>query len=104
MSSMKASLLAGVLLTGLGTIAGAQTGRTPLADCTQATSACVDKVDPPDWWVDLPSPMLLLHGTHLRGARIGIRGNGVKLEKTEVSTNGHYAFLWLVTDHAQTQT
>ncbi|HEV2578960.1 MAG TPA: alpha-amylase family glycosyl hydrolase [Acidobacteriaceae bacterium] len=63
----------------------------------------MDQIDPPDWWAGLPSPMLLLHGVHLRDVRLGVQGNGVTLAKAQVSANGHYAFLWLQTDKAGPQ-
>lgn len=75
--------------------------RCPAA--TESTKPCVDKVDPPDWWVGLPSPMLLLHGANLTGARFSAAGAGVTLKKSQVSDNGHYAFLWLTTAGAGSQ-
>jgi glycosidase len=80
-----------------------QVARPPLADCSASPGPCVDKIDPPDWWAGLPSPMLLLHGTHLREAKLGVKGHGVSLEKAQVSDNGHWAFLWLRTEGAGAQ-
>ena len=80
-----------------------QTARKPLADCHDSAVPCVDQIDPPNWWAGLPSPMLLLHGVHLRDVHLGVKGNGVSLEKAQVSANGHYAFLWLRTDKAGPQ-
>src|ERR1700723_513485 len=72
--------------------------RLPACAPESASSApCVDKIDPPNWWTNLPSPMLLLHGAHLTGAKFSIPGGGVSVTKSQVSTNGHYAFLWLST-------
>ncbi len=59
------------------------------------SSPCVDKVDPPNWWVGLPSPMLLLHGAGLKQAHFSVTGQGISIAHSEVSANGHYAFLWL---------
>ncbi len=56
---------------------------------------CVYQVDPPNWWTEMPSPMLLLYGRNLRGARIGVRGNDVRVTRTRFSANGHYVFVWL---------
>lgn len=101
---MNKGLLTNALLSVLIAMPlAAQMGRKPLADCQAATTLCVDKIDPPDWWAGLPSPMLLLHGVHLRGVRMGVEGKGVSLEKAQVSANGHYAFLWLRTDQAGPQ-
>lgn len=69
----------------------------PCADATITTAPCVDKVDPPNWWIELPSPMLLLHGAHLDGAQFSISGTGLSVAKSQISPNGHYAFVWLVT-------
>jgi neopullulanase len=93
----------GMCLATVGTVV-ARAERSPLADCSASQSACVDKVDPPDWWAGLPSPMLLLHGTHLRGAKLSVTGPGVTLDKAEVTPNGHYAFLWLGTKTAASET
>ncbi len=48
--------------------------------------------------------MLLLHGDHLTGAKFSVTGNRVSLTKSQVSANGHYAFLWLNEEHAAPQT
>lgn len=56
---------------------------------------CVYRVDPPGWWTNMPSPMLLLYGRNLRAARIGVRGGKVSVTRTQFSANGHYAFVWL---------
>jgi len=39
----------------------------------------INSVDPPDWFVQLPSPMLLVHGSGLGQAKFSIRGTAVKL-------------------------
>jgi neopullulanase len=74
----------------------AQTG------CATATasSPCIDKIDPPNWWANMPSPMLLIHGDHLSDARVSSTGKNVSIEKTQVSANGHYVFVWLNTHSA----
>jgi neopullulanase len=64
----------------------------------------MDKIDPPDWWVDFPAPMLLVHGAGLEGAHFALSGKGVLLKRTQVSANGHWAFLWLNTGNAPPQT
>jgi len=65
---------------------------------------CIDKIDPPDWWVGLPDPMLLVHGEGLNNAHFTVLGNGVTLKRTQASENGHWAFLWLQTKSAAPQT
>ncbi|MGP8225655.1 MAG: alpha-amylase family glycosyl hydrolase [Terracidiphilus sp.] len=81
-------------------------GQNPLA-CSAAQIAagpCIDKIDPPGWWAGLPDPMLLVHGEGLNHARFTLSGKGVTLDKTQVSENGHWAFLWLQTKSAAPQT
>ena len=64
----------------------------------------IDKIDPPNWFAVLPDPMLLVHGESLNGARFTLNGEGVSLERTQASENGHWAFLWLKTANAEPQT
>jgi glycosidase len=64
----------------------------------------IDKIDPPGWFAGLPDPMLLVHGVGLSGARFAVNGAGVMLNRTQVSENGHWAFLWLKTASAAPQT
>jgi neopullulanase len=64
---------------------------------------CVDKIDPPNWWVNLPSPMLLVHGNHLAEAQVVVTGSSTSILRTHSSANGHYLFLWLDTANASPQ-
>lgn len=64
----------------------------------------IDKIDPPGWFAGLPDPMLLVHGVGLSGARFVVNGAGVTLGRTQVSENGHWAFLWIKTNGAAPQT
>lgn len=66
-------------------------------------SPVINKIDPPNWWSALPDPMLLIYGEHLSGAHFTVQGAGVSILKTQASTNGHYAFLWLITKTARPQ-
>ena len=75
-----------------------------LAPWVSGQSPKIDRVDPPNWWVSLPDPMLMLHGEGLQGAKFHVRGRGVTIEKSSASENGHWAFLWLKTNHAAAQT
>jgi len=80
--------------------------QNPLPSCSTAPAAsapCVDKVDPPNWFVSLPSPMLLLHGQGLTGAKFSVTGHGILLTRSQISGNGHYAFLWLATERSAAQ-
>lgn len=60
-----------------------------------AAAPTIAKVDPPDWWADLPDPMLLLRGEHLDTARFSLGSNTAEIAHSQVSANGHWAFLWL---------
>ena len=55
----------------------------------------IQKIDPPNWWVQLPAPMLLLHGEGLKGAKFSVGDPELRIEKTIVSDDGHWAQLWL---------
>lgn len=63
----------------------------------------IDKIDPPNWWIGLPSPMLLVHGAGLDHAHFRIEGKDVTLDRTQESANGHWAFLWIGTGKAHAQ-
>lgn len=64
----------------------------------------IDKIDPPNWWSGLPSPMLLVHGENLNGAHFALQGSGVGIVRTQASANGHWVFVWLRTASAAPQT
>jgi len=91
-------------------LCGTLLGLTPSPsdkDSTRAnieTSApIIQKIDPPNWWANLPSPVLLVHGEHLDHASFHVAGQGVIITKTQASDNGHWAFLWLRTKGARAQ-
>ena len=96
------SFVIAVFLTALvgclSSLAAAQTAPS------QVEKPQIDKIDPPGWWAGLPSPMLLVHGHGFSGTRFTVAGNGVTLTRTQVSANGHWAFLWLATENAAPQT
>ncbi len=81
----------------------AQSQAAPCSTSSASAAPCVDKVDPPNWWAGLPSPMLLLHGVHLSGSKFSLEARGVSVAKSQISANGHYAFLWLATSSAAPQ-
>jgi glycosidase len=64
----------------------------------------IDKIDPPNWWAQFPNPMLLVQGENLSGAQFKLGGKDIKIERTQTSENGHWAFLWLDTKNAAPQT
>lgn len=55
----------------------------------------MESVSPPNWWSGLPDPMLLVHGKNLVGARVASTMAGISVRRTRISTNGHWAFIWL---------
>ena len=56
----------------------------------------IDKIDPPNWWLNMPAPMLLVKGDHLNDARFSVEM--LPIERTVISQNGHWAELWLSKD------
>lgn len=77
-----------------------------VCSCSVAWSQAphIQKIDPPAWWADFPSPMLLVRGENLKGADFAVSGQSVSLARTQTSANGHWAFLWLNTANAAPQT
>jgi glycosidase len=63
----------------------------------------ISKIDPPNWYATLPRPMLLLKGEHLDGARFSI-SDRIRITRTVVSANGHWAELWLSASPASAMT
>lgn len=61
----------------------------------------IEKVDPPNWYIGLPSPMLLVKGENLQSAKVSVNFSGVRVarvqaQRTESSADaGHYLFIWL---------
>jgi neopullulanase len=76
----------------------------PTALAQASAAPVINRVDPPNWWVALPNPMLLVYGQNLGNARFAVVGRGVRIDKAEASANGHYAFLWLSEKGAAPQT
>ncbi len=63
----------------------------------------VQQVQPPNWWSNLPNPMVLLYGKNLADAHISSSVAGVSIRRTRFSQNGHWAFVWLDTSDAPPQ-
>ena len=64
-----------------------------LAGVAMAQAPRIEKVEPPNWWLGLPSPMLLLSGENLFGAQVTSRTAGVRVLKTEDGLAGKYLFV-----------
>lgn len=65
-----------------------------------AQQPTISKIDPPSWFATLPSPMLLIQGTHLNGAEFSVSGSTAKISRTQISDNGHWAMVWMDTESA----
>lgn len=76
----------------------------PAPDQTMKAAPRIDKIDPPGWWSGLPDPMLLVHGENLKQANFAVVGKDVSVVRVQASANGHWAFLWLHTKNAVSQT
>lgn len=56
----------------------------------------ITKMEPPNWWVDLKSDvMILATGENLEGASVKCDSDSVSLSRSRVTANGKYLFLWL---------
>src|SRR5271166_6544702 len=61
-----------------------------------ADSPQITKIEPPNWWTDFVSPvMVLLYGENLNDAKFSVSYPGVKIEKTQLQPDGKHAFVWL---------
>lgn len=95
------SFLVAGFLAGVSVVCPAQAST---AGKTLIEKPTIDRIDPPNWWAAMPSPMLLVHGSGLAHAHFAVTGSGVTLTRTQPSANGHWAFLWLDTKSAAPQT
>ena len=64
------------------------------------TTPTITKIDPPSWFAQLPSPMLLIEGTGLAHATFTVSDPAVTVTRTQTSPNGHWAILFLDTHTA----
>lgn len=55
----------------------------------------MDKVEPPNWWIGLPDPMVMFTGSHLEAANVTTSYPGVRVTRTEAGLDGRYFFVWL---------
>jgi glycosidase len=53
------------------------------------------KIDPPNWWAQMPKPMLLVRGENLASSQVRLSDPHLKIESTKISANGHWVELWL---------
>jgi glycosidase len=76
----------------------------PLLMKAQGGAPHIAKVDPPNWWANMPKPMLLIQGENLEGVRFRLSDRELRVEKTKVSANGHWAQLWLSASPGKAET
>jgi glycosidase len=68
----------------------------PQSDAGAGQGPVVQKIEPPNWWVNYtPSLTLLLTGENLSGARVESPTKGLTSLGVEASANGHYLFVHL---------
>ena len=60
-----------------------------------AQAPVFSKIDPPNWWIGLPGPMLMITGEHLAGAHVSTNTPGVRIARTLDGLGGRYEFVWL---------
>ncbi len=95
------SLLLCLMLTCAGLSVAARTKHRRAA--VPQGKPTVQQVEPPNWWSNLPNPMVLLYGKNLTDAHIGSSVAGISVRRTRISQNGHWAFVWLDTSDAPPQ-
>lgn len=67
----------------------------------QSARPVIAKVDPPNWFTQLPDSLLLIHGEHLEHAAFSLSSTTARISETTVSPDGHWAFLTMVTATAK---
>ncbi|MGA9039779.1 MAG: alpha-amylase family glycosyl hydrolase [Terriglobales bacterium] len=92
-----ARLLVLVGLLGFALACGASQGAALMAQAAPH----VEKIEPPNWWIGLPDPMVLLTGENLAGAHVSTTTPGVRVVRTLDGLSSHYLFVWLtISDEA----
>jgi neopullulanase len=61
----------------------------------EGQSPVAQKIEPPNWWIGLPDPMLLITGKNLSDAHVSVDEKDVSVVRTSSSRNGDYLFVWL---------
>ena len=65
------------------------------AAAQQASGPKITKVEPPNWWIGLPNPMIMFTGKNLEHARVSTSRPGIRIRSSQAGRNGHYLFAWL---------
>jgi glycosidase len=112
MNLLRRSILAALLTVSFSAVAQQSTPYT--ASFTQQAPAAAPqdsaaaprilKIDPPNWWAQMPKPMLLVRGENLTSAKVRLSDPHLKIESTRISENGHWAELWLNASPASPET
>src|SRR6266404_4911450 len=99
MNLLRRSILAALLTVSFSAVAQQSTPYT--ASFTQQAPAAAPqdsaaaprilKIDPPNWWAQMPKPMLLVRGENLTSAKVRLSDPHLKIESTRISENGHWA-------------
>jgi glycosidase len=66
----------------------------------QSAKPVITKIDPPNWFTQLPDSLLLVHGENLENTTFVVRHTDASITRTTISPNGHWAFLTFVTKSA----
>ncbi len=69
-----------------------------------STVPVIIKIDPPNWWADMPPAMLLVRGEHLGGSTFTMSDASLIVRSATVSANGHWAVLRLAASPANPET
>ncbi len=61
----------------------------------QDAKPVITKIDPPNWFAQLPDSLLLIYGRHLERAEFTLRNTTARVVEANTSPNGHWALLVL---------
>lgn len=72
------------------------TGQTNPSEKPNANAPVVTKVEPPSWWINLTSEvMLLVTGHNLEATEVACNLRTIVVERTRATAGGDYLFVWL---------
>ena len=55
----------------------------------QNAKPVITKIDPPNWFTQLPDALLLVHGENFENTTFALKGTKAKISETKISDNGH---------------
>lgn len=61
----------------------------------QTAGPKITKIEPPNWWIGLSNPMLLITGENLDHAKVSTSRPGVHVRRTKEGRHGLYLFVWI---------